>query len=132
MTTPVKPEKPTPDFPLFPHGNGQWAKKIKGKLEYFGPWADPAAALLRFQGSTPAKIASQEKPAKPSDDFPLFPHDSGQWAKKVKGKLHYFGPWADPDAALKRWIAEKDDLLAGRVRQNGDGLTHHGACATSS
>ena len=54
-------------------------------------------------------------PSKPHPDFPLFPHAVGQWAKKVKGKLHYFGVWADPQAALEKWIELKDDLLAGRV-----------------
>jgi integrase len=33
------------------------------------------------------------------------------------------GPWADPDAALALWLKQKDDLLAGREPENGDGLT---------
>lgn len=35
-TLAVRPEKPRPDFPLFPHGNGLWCKKVRGKLRYFG------------------------------------------------------------------------------------------------
>ncbi|MDZ4781934.1 MAG: tyrosine-type recombinase/integrase [Planctomycetia bacterium] len=59
-------------------------------------------------------VVSGGKPGKPHPDFPLFAHQTGRWAKKVRGKLHYFGPWRDPDAALAKWLAEKDYLLAGR------------------
>jgi hypothetical protein len=40
--------KPTPSFPRA-HGRGQWAKKVRGKIRYFGPWNDPAEAFRRCQ-----------------------------------------------------------------------------------
>ena len=55
------------------------------------------------------------RPQKPSPDFPLFPHRCGQWCKKIRGRHRYFGPWRDRDAALRLWLAQKDDLLAGRA-----------------
>jgi integrase len=68
--------------------------------------------------------SATRKPRKPHPDFPLFPHAAGVWAKKVKQRLHYFGPWDDPEGALKRWLDQKDDLLAGRTpRPKTDGLT---------
>lgn len=58
---------------------------------------------------------SAGKPQKPKPDFPLFPHANGQWAKKIRGKLHYFGKWEDPDGALAQFEQDKADLYAGRV-----------------
>jgi integrase len=70
--------------------------------------------------TTPAPAV---KPAKPHPDFPLTPHNNGRWVKKIRGKLHYFGRWDNPQAALDEYLAAKDDLLAGRPpRPNAGGF----------
>jgi integrase len=44
-----KPEKPFPAFPLYAHASGRWAKRIRGRTVYFGPWGDWKGALRAFE-----------------------------------------------------------------------------------
>jgi integrase len=83
-----------------------------------------------------------DRPKKPYPEFPLTPHPSGAWQKKIRGKIHYFGKWAkrvngklvriEGDGwkeALEEYKAVADDLHAGRTpRVKGDGLTVADLC----
>ena len=67
---------------------------------------------------TRRSASRKPSPKKPRPDFPLSIHKgTGYWCKKVKGRVYYFGKWADDPkgkAALEMWLDQKDDLLAGR------------------
>ncbi len=72
------------------------------------------------------------RPEPPYDGFPLYAHPSGKWAKKILGKIHYFGRWGRMEQgrmvrlpyerswkdAKAEYDAHKDNLHAGRVRRN--------------
>jgi integrase len=81
---------------------------------------------------TMANSTAAQRPKKPRNDFPLFPHRNGRWCKKVRGKAHYFTRWVDDpkgELAAQQWADQKDDLLAGRVpRVHRGGLTIQDLC----
>jgi integrase len=95
--------------------------------------------------STPkrrSRKASAHRPKKPYSDFPLSPHASGTWQKKIRGKIHYFGRWGRIvngkmeriegdgwEQALAIYKEQADDLHAGQTpRVKGDALTLKELC----
>jgi integrase len=71
--------------------------------------------MSRAHSTTPAPAAKAAKPPKPYPDFPLTAHPAGYWCKKIRGRLYYFGKWADPEGALRTYLEQRDDLHAGRT-----------------
>lgn len=68
----------------------------------------------------------QNRPDKPYPDFPLYPHATKRWVKKIRGKIYYFGPWDKPDEAVELYLKQRDDLYAGRKpREAASGATVH-------
>jgi hypothetical protein len=132
---PAKPEKPYEGYPLTAHATRRWCKKIKGKIHYFGVWEDPAGALREYQDFLAGKPREKtnrpanNRPEKPYPGYPLTAHPVGQWCKKIRGKVHYFGPWSDEQGALDKYESMKDDLEAGRTpRPDPQALTVKDAC----
>jgi integrase len=83
--------------------------------------------MSETNSTTPDAADKPAKPSKPYPDFPLTAHPAGYWCKKIRGKLHYFGPWDDPDGALKKYLEQRDTLHAGRTpRPDPEALTVKG------
>ena len=59
----------------------------------------------------PVKTA---KVKKPYPEYPLFAHASNQWAKKIKGRMWYFGTLDDHVAALDKYNEQIHEIQAGR------------------
>lgn len=98
-------------------------------------------------GKTSSRKAKQ-KPAKPYDEFPMYAHASGRWAKKIGRHFYYFGRWGSKRGsdyyrvegdgwkeALEVYKARIDDIQAGNVKpgvvtleETAEGLTVKRLC----
>jgi integrase len=99
--------------------------------------------MAQSSGSRTSRKAPP-RPDKPYHSFPLTPHTSGKWQKKIRGRIYYFGNWArrvegklvrvDGDgweAALREYELQAADLHAGRTpspHAAGDGLRLKDLC----
>jgi len=80
--------------------------------------------------------SKKDKPSKPHPDFPLFSHDSGKWAKKIGGKLYYFGRWEFPGEALAEYerflidnkVQSDSEVVAKPVELESICMTVRDAC----
>jgi integrase len=73
----------------------------------------------------PVEPVVPARPKRPYPNYPLRPHALGYWCKQIRRRVHYFGRIEDgPEAALKNYLDQRDDLLAGRTpRSDHDRFT---------
>jgi hypothetical protein len=78
--------------------------------------AHPTSARAKSKPGNWQTTAQPSRPTKPYPEFPLTPHPTGRWCKKIKGKLYYFGSTADGwEKALQTFKEQIDDIQAGRT-----------------
>src|SRR5262245_13492906 len=96
--------------------------------------------MSESHSTAPPAAAKAARPSKPYPDFPLTAHPAGYWCKKIRGKLHYFGPRFDladhaaaaaaAAAAEREYNEQAGDLHAGRKprEQGAEGVTVKELC----
>jgi hypothetical protein len=72
-------------------------------------------------GRTPTMVKSKnrrrkDKPDKPHPEFPLFAHATKRWAKKIRGRMYYFGPWEDPEGSLDKSFSTARGIIGMLTR----------------
>ncbi|MSR56894.1 MAG: hypothetical protein EXS05_04395 [Planctomycetaceae bacterium] len=62
-----------------------------------------------MEKSSKLRPEGKQKPEKPYPGFPLFAHQTGRWAKKIRQQIHFFGRWGSKSGAK---IVPVDDVGA--------------------
>lgn len=122
VTTTTRPEKPYPEFPLFAHSNGKWAKKINGKTCYFGPWNDPDKSLRMYEREygthgkllKPCLDAFQKCKQRAFDNGELSLTTMNDYKRTCKWLLEFFGKRASFDDLTTSRFADYRHHLAKR------------------
>ena len=64
--------------------------------------------------TTRKTVLQPQRTEKPRADFPLTVHrGGGQWCKKIKGRIHYFGKLDDPETAEKIYNSKIESIKSG-------------------
>jgi site-specific recombinase XerD len=93
---------------FFSHDGGRSGSSAQSKVSPQNRHRESAAA---------DPVRGRKRALKPYKSFPLTPHKSGQFCKKIKGKIYYFGKIDDPEAALRRYHEHANGLHAGKISQ---------------
>ncbi len=76
--------------------------------------ARPRGRPKRSEGEATRRPAVANKP---HPNFPLTPHRNGQFCKKIRGQIYYFGSVKDPDAALRTYHKHCQALHSGQISE---------------
>jgi len=63
------------------------------------------------------KPKKHDTPDKPYDDFPLYAHSSGRWAKKVNKKTRFYGRWGKLVDGKMVWLADIEKSAADAKKE---------------
>ena len=81
---PKKPAKPYRDFPLYPHAAGQWAKRILGRVRYFGSWKAGWEEALRNYEAQRERLYTGREPAQEAPEGGVCVKDAVNYFLKIK------------------------------------------------
>ncbi len=101
-----QPEKPFPEFPLTAHKNGQWCRKIAGKVHFFGVWADPISALKKHNDEFPYHKARVPVPGK---------FDGPTVKELIDSYLNHKQDEANAGIISQRWVKDLHDVCKAVV-----------------